>query len=110
MESFDHFGRSGYQTHKEKRMNDWNDWFEKMKNQPKEPRTIFVDDVEDKLHEMTGDSLHMLFAVEDNPKADSDFSRIFEIIHDFFDEEASVDETASAIKDFLIHHGYINKN
>lgn len=91
-------------------MNEWNDWIEKIKNVPKSPRSIFVDAVEDKLYEMTGECLHMLFAVHVTAKADSDFNRILEIIHDFFDEETSVDETASAIKDFLIQHEYIKKN
>lgn len=90
-------------------MNDWNDWIEKIKNRPKEPRTIFVDSVEDKVREITGECIYMMFAVEDNPKMDSDFSRIFEIIHDFFDDEASVEETADQVRDFLVCHGYLKK-
>ena len=90
-------------------MNEWDEWIEKIKNTPKEPRTLFVDAVEDRVYELTGEGLHMLFAVEDNPKADSDFNRILEIIHDFFDEDVSVEETADQVKDFLISQGYLKK-
>lgn len=90
-------------------MNDWNEWIEKIKNIPKEPRTLFVDAVEDRIRELTGEDLHMIFAVEDNPKADSDFNRILEIIHDFFDEDSTPEETADQVKDFLVCHGYLKK-
>ena len=81
------------------------EWIEYVKNM-KTPRSSFSDAVEDTVYAMTGESLHMLFAVE-SAKADSDFSRILEIIHDFFDQSVSVDETANHVKDFLISHGYI---
>lgn len=65
-----------------------------------------MDSVEDRLQELTGEHLLMLFAHEDD-KYDADYSRILEIIHDFYDEHTSVEDTARSIQEFLIAHKYI---
>jgi hypothetical protein len=82
------------------------EYIEWIKNRPRHPRTEFGDAVEDKVEQLTGENLHMLFAHED-AKYDSDFSRILEIIHDFYDDNVSVNDTAQFIKEFLVAHKYI---